>query len=118
MADHAEPAVVVALSKLAPMVPGFAGAVLSLAFIKDATPWQRFVSVAVGLVFAIVVGPALSVIVDQFVWPGVMPVQVDNAIKFLTGLCALGATPPFMDFLKRFAGDPLSVIRPRVGGEG
>lgn len=118
MADHAEPAIVAALTKLAPMVPGFAGAVVSLAFIKHATPWQRVVAVAVGLTFAIVIGPALSAGVDAFLWPGDMPAQVDSAIKFLTGLCALGAVPPFMDFLKRTAGDPLSVIRPRTGGEG
>lgn len=116
MADHAEPAILTALTKLAPMAPGFAGAVVSLAFLKAATPWQRVVAVGVGLTFAVTVGPALSAAVDTFVWPGAMPVQVDNAIKFLTGLCALGSVPPLMDLVKRFAGDPLSVIRPR--GEG
>lgn len=118
MAEHAEPAIVAALTKLAPMVPGFAGAVVSLAFIKHATPWQRVVAVGVGLTFAIAVGPALAAAVDAFLWPGVMPVVVHNAIQFLTGLCALGSVPPFMDFLKRTAGDPLSVFRPRTGGEG
>lgn len=118
MADHAEPAIVAALTKLAPMAPGFAGAVVSLAFLKDATPWQRVVAVAVGLTVAVAVGPAIAAGVDAFLWPGAMPALVDRAIQFMTGLCAIGTVPPFMDFLKRTAGDPLSVIRPRSGGEG
>lgn len=112
MADQmpGEPQVAALLAKLASFTPGFAGAVLSLAFVEKLTLRGRVITVTVGIAAAAFLAPALADAAD-LVWPGDMPRSVRSAIQFLVGLCAMGCIPPLLGFLKRLAGDPLSLIK-------
>lgn len=100
-----------------PYLPGFAGAVLALAFLEKLTPRGRIVAVAVGLASASFLGPALSALADLF-WPGVMPPSVDGAIKFLAGLLGMGCLPPFLGWTRKVAGDPLNLLKIQIGAGG
>lgn len=115
MADHpVEPHLAAWLKVLAPYVPGFAGAVMALAFLERLTARGRMVAVVVGLGAASFLGPALGDLVDLF-WPGTMPKSIGGAVMFLTGLGAMGVLPPFLGWLKRVAGDPLNLLRLPLG---
>lgn len=112
MADHlpGEPQIAAALAQLASFTPGFAGAVLSLAFVENLTMRGRALTVSVGVAAAAFLAPALADAAD-LLWPGDMPRSVRSAIQFLVALCAMGCFPPLLAFLKRLAGDPLSLIK-------
>lgn len=112
-----EPNLLAALKVLAPYLPGFAGAVLALAFLEKLTPRGRIVAVAVGLASASFLGPALSALADLF-WPGLMPASVDGAIKFLAGLLGMGCLPPFLSWTRKVAGDPLNLLKIQIGAGG
>lgn len=109
-----EPAIASALAKLAAFAPGFAGAVLSLAFVETLTIRGRIVAVLVGLLSAMFLAPAICSLLDLF-WPGDLPMTVTNAILFLTGLCAMGCLPKLLSWLEKLAGDPLSLLKVKVG---
>lgn len=119
MADHfqGEPQVAAVMAKFATFAPGFAGAVLSLAFVDRLSARGRFLTVVVGLACAAFVAPALADVAGLF-WPGEMPRSVKGAIEFLTALCAMGCIPPLLDWLRRVAGDPLSLLKVRIGPTG
>ena len=72
--------------KLATAVFGFAGAVVSLAFIKDMTRLQALVSVVVGFVTSVAVTPAIAE------WVGLHS-GVENGTAFVVGLCAMSVIP-------------------------
>lgn len=116
MADQlpTEPWVAAVVAKLTGFLPGFAGAVLSLAFVEALTVRGRVVAVIVGLAAAVWLGPALADLAD-LVWPGAMPQTVWSGIQFLTGLCAMGCLPKLLGWLKAIAGDPLSLLKVRIG---
>lgn len=114
MADHTEPQLIAGLKLLSPYVPGFAGAVLALAFLDKLTPRGRVLAVVVGLASAAFLGPALSAVADLF-WPGAMPAEVDGAIKFLAGLLGMGCLPPFLRWTRKVAGDPLNLLKIQIG---
>jgi hypothetical protein len=118
MADNVgEPAITAALAKLASIGPGFAGAVVSLAWVEDLTVRGRVMAVVVGLVSAIFLGPAICELVDLF-WPGEgLPPGARTGALFMTGLCAMGCLPKLLDWLKRVAGDPLSLLKVRGGAQ-
>lgn len=118
MAEHSpEPQVLAGLKVIIPYLPGFAGAVLALAFLEKLTARGRIVAVAVGLASASFLGPALSALADLF-WPGVMPASVDGAIKFLAGLLGMGCLPPFLGWMRKVAGDPLNLLKIQIGPGG
>lgn len=118
MADQSpDPHALVGLKLIGPYVPGFAGAVLALAFLERLTPRGRVLAVAVGLAAASFLGPALSALADLF-WPGAMPREVDGAIKFLTGLVGMGCLPPFLAWTRKVAGDPLNLLKIQIGPGG
>jgi hypothetical protein len=118
MAEHTPDSnTVVGLKIVMPYVPGFAGAVLALAFLDRLTPRGRILAVIVGLVAASFLGPALSGIADLF-WPGNLPVEEDAAIKFLTGLLGMGCLPPFLNWTRRVSGDPLNLLKLQIGPGG
>lgn len=114
MADQPTEPIMAGLKLVAPYVPGFAGAVLALAFIERLTIKGRIVAVVVGLAAAAFLGPAFSALADLF-WPGVMPKEVDGAIKFLTGLLGMGCLPPFLTWTRKVAGDPLNLLKIQIG---
>ena len=117
MADHlpGQPEAAALFSKAAAFLPGFAGSVLSLAFVEALTVRGRVLAVVVGLCAVVWIAPALSAGLD-LVWPGEMPREVRSAVQFLTGLCAMGCLPPLLGWLRRVAGDPLSLLKVRIGG--
>jgi len=116
LADNlpAEPQLAAAVAKLATFAPGFAGAVLSLAFVEALSRRGRVLAVVVGCLSAMFLAPALSEIADLF-WPGTLPPAVRAAILFLTGLCAMGCLPQLLRWLQRVAGDPLSLLKVGAG---
>ena len=119
MADHlpSEPAVAALVTKAASFLPGFAGSVLSLAFVEALSARGRVLAVVVGVCAVVWISPALAAGTD-LVWPGAMPTEVRSAIQFLTGLCAMGCLPPLLAWLRRVAGDPLSLLKVRIGPVG
>ena len=121
MADHpGDTHVAFVLKHLMPCAPGFAGAVLSLAFVERLTFRGRVLAVGVGLASAVFLAPALADLADLF-WPGELPKSVRTGLEFLTGLMAMGCLPKFLEFLQRFAGDPLRMLKVSIGpraGEG
>lgn len=115
-----EPQMAALAAKAWALAPGFAGAVLSLAFVEALTVKGRVLAVLVGLLSAIFLAPAIAAGLD-LVWPGPLPEVVARGVLFLTALCAMGTLPPLLGSLKRVAGDPLSLLKVRVGpvgGEG
>lgn len=114
---HGEPQLAALLAKAATFAPGFAGAVLSLAFVEKLTMRGRMVTVLVGIAAAAFLAPALADGVDLF-WPGDMPRSVRSAIQFVVGLCAMGCIPPLLGYLKKVASDPFSLVKARIGGAG
>lgn len=112
-----EPQLAALIAKAVAFAPGFAGAVLSLAFVEALTVRGRVVAVATGLTAAAFIAPGLVALVD-LVWPGDMPKEAAAAISCLTGVSAIGVLPPLLGWLKRVAGDPLSLLKVRLGPAG
>ena len=119
MADNipGEPQVAAVLAKLGAFAPGFAGAVLSLAFVEALSRRGRILAVLVGCLSAMFLAPALCEIADLF-WPEALPSAIRAAILFLTGLCAMGCLPQLLRWLQRLAGDPLSLLKGAGSTEG
>lgn len=117
MADNSgDPTLVAILSKLAPMTPGVAGAVLSLAFGEKLTVRGKALSVVIGLASALWIAPAMIAIVAA-VWPwGKFPSELGNAITFLTGLMGMITLAGLAQAAAKYAGDPLKLIKFEVGG--
>ncbi|WP_309629613.1 hypothetical protein [Brevundimonas sp.] len=109
-----EPAIAAAFAKLVAFAPGFAGAVFSLAFVEKLTRRGRVVAVMAGLLSAMFIAPAICAICDLF-WPGDLHGSITKAIQFLTGLCAMGCLPKLLGWLEKLAGDPLSLLKVKVG---
>ncbi|KQV66651.1 hypothetical protein [Caulobacter sp. Root343] len=117
MADNTgDPHLLAVLSKLAPMTPGVAGAVLSLAFGEKLTVRGKTISVVIGLASALWIAPAVIAVL-AVLWPwGKFPVELGNAITFLTGLLGMIALAGFAQAVGKYAGDPLKLIKFEVGG--
>ena len=73
--------------KLATTVFGFAGAIISLAFIRDLSRTQAAISVVVGLVTSIALTPVIAG------WIGLNHPGIENGVAFLLGLCAMSVLP-------------------------
>jgi hypothetical protein len=117
MADNTgDPTLVAVLSKLAPMTPGVAGAVLSLAFGEKLTVRGKTVSVVIGLASALWIAPAAIAILAAL-WPwGKFPSELGNAITFLTGLMGMITLAGLAQAVGKYAGDPLKLIKFEMGG--
>lgn len=117
MADNSgDPHLVAVLSKLAPMTPGVAGAVLSLAFGEKLTVRGKAMSVLGGLASALWIAPAVVAVLSAL-WPwGKFPAELGNAISFLTGLLGMIALAGFAQAVGKYAGDPLRLIKFEMGG--
>lgn len=123
MAEHpmGDAQVAALVGKAVAFAPGFAGAVLSLAFVEQLTIRGRIVAVLVGLASAMFLAPGLVDAVD-LIWPGQIPATVARMVQFLVSISAMGVLPPLLGWLKKVAGDPLSLLKVRFGpaasGEG
>lgn len=87
--------------KLGTAVFGFAGAVISLAFVRDLTRTQAALAVFVGLVTAVAVTPMIAE------WTGLKSTGVENGVAFVIGLTAMSALPAAR-----------SAVRNRIGSLG
>lgn len=117
MADNSgDPQLVAILTKLAPMTPGVAGAVLSLAFGEKLSVRGKTMSVAGGLACALWLAPAIVAGVGA-VWPwGKLPGEFASAFAFLTGLFGMIVLAGLAQAAAKYAGDPLKLIKFEVGG--
>ncbi|MBN8887574.1 MAG: hypothetical protein J0I77_17755 [Rudaea sp.] len=73
--------------KLGTAVFGFAGGIVSLAFVKDLSRTQAILAVFVGLITAIAITPMIAE------WTGLKSAGVENGVAFVIGLCAMSALP-------------------------
>lgn len=120
MADNpGEPNLLAALAKLAPLTPGIAGAVLSMAFGERLTVRGKALSVCIGLACALWLAPAVIALLGA-IWPwGKIPVEVGQAVTFLTGLFGMIVLAGLVPWLTKVAGDPLALLKVRIStGEG
>ncbi|MDR7231411.1 putative membrane protein [Caulobacter sp. BE264] len=117
MADNSgDPQLMTLLGKLAPMTPGVAGAVLSLAFGEKLTVRGKTLSVVIGLAAALWIAPAI-VAVSSALWPwGRFPMELGSAVTFLTGLLGMIALAGLAQAVGKYSGDPLKLIKFEVGG--
>lgn len=116
MADNpmGEPQVAALIGKAVAFAPGFAGAVLSLAFLEKLTIRGRVVAVMVGLASAMFMAPGIVDFID-LAWPGQIPATFARMIQFLVSISAMGFLPQLLGWLKKIAGDPLSLLKVRFG---
>lgn len=115
MADNpGEPHLVAVLTKLAPLAPGAAGAVLSLAFGERLTVRGKALSVGVGLACACWLAPALVWTLSKLSPWGAPPAEVGQAVGFLTGLFGMIVLAGLAPWLAKVAGDPLALLKVRI----
>lgn len=104
----AEPATAAASSlfgvKLASLVAGFAGGVVSLSYLKALTRWQMLLAVATGSLTAGYITPAVLHYIA-------FPTELENGIAFLIGLTAMNIVPGFISLADRFRQNPQMIIR-------
>lgn len=91
-----------------PYLAGGAGAIVSLAFLDKLTPKGRVVAFFVGLLTAMFLGPAL---VELMLGKDAIYSNYGAAIIFLVGLSALGSIPILLVRIRKWVGDPLSLLR-------
>lgn len=119
MADTPPPsgALVDLVRVIGPYVPGFAGAVLSMAFGERLTVRGKLLSAAAGFGAALWIAPAL-VAVAAHLWPGggPLPVQLAAFVGFVSGTFGMVLLSGLAQALARYSRDPLSLVRIQVGG--
>jgi len=119
MADTpGEPHLLAVLSKLAPLTPGIAGAVLSMAFGEKLNVRGKTISVCIGLACALWLAPALIALLGA-VWPwGKIPTEMAQAITFLSGLFGMIVLAGLAPWLGKMAGNPLALLKVRITTQG
>jgi dolichol kinase len=100
-------ALALAAAKAGPLIASLAGAVVSLSFLKELTIRGRLAAVVSGTLIAAFIGPAVT---DT--WMAWATPSVVRCVHFLLGVGGLGAMPFFLGWMKRVAGDPLSLVKP------
>ena len=73
--------------KISTAVFGFAGGIISLAFVRDLSRVQAAISVVIGLVTSIALTPVIAG------WVGLNHPGIENGVAFLLGLCAMSVLP-------------------------
>lgn len=96
MADHISPELGV---KLATLVAGFAGGVVSLSYVRQLTKGQAFLAVITGSISA---GYATPVVNHFFN----LPTSLENGVAFIVGLTAMNIIPGILNLSERFRKDP------------
>lgn len=104
-----DPAFLKVVTVIGSHIPSFAGSVVSLAFVRELNTWGRIGAVFVGVTTAVYLAPALIEILSHFVWHG-MPPKVGDGVKFLVGLCAMGALPKLIKYVERVSGNPTGLL--------
>lgn len=109
MADHlsAGPEGAVLGVKLASLVAGFAGGVVSLSFVRELSKLQASLAVMTGALSAGYLTPVLGIYL-----PPVMP---EPTLAFLVGLTAMNLIPGLMKLSELFKRDPLKFVGKKEG---
>lgn len=92
--------------KLATLVAGFAGGVISLSFIKNLNTQQGLLAVGTGVASA-AYGTPLAI---QYAFSGVSSVPLENGIAFVIGLTAMNTIPGLIRLSEIFKRDPRSFL--------
>ena len=116
MADTPAPAALAdALKHIMPYVPGFAGALFSMAFGENLTIRGKLFSACGGLASAYWVAPFICDVIDLW-WPGDgTPTSVANVVGFTCGVFGMVFLAGLAEALARYSKDPLSLVRIKVG---
>ena len=96
--------------KVASVVAGFAGGVVSLSYLKPLTKSQMLLAVATGALIAGYITPAVLHYIT-------FPSELENGIAFLVGLTAMNIVPGFIAIADRFRQNPEGFIRKKGEGE-
>lgn len=116
MADNpGEPHLLAALSKIAPYMPGAAGALLSMAFGEKLTLHAKVMSLAVGISAVLWLAPALA---DGFLWftGQKAPASIIALLGFSCGFFGMALFGGLAQALAKYAKDPLKLVKFEVGG--
>jgi hypothetical protein len=105
-------AVTYAAAKAGPFVASLSGAIVSLSFMRILTVRGRLMAVVTGTLISAYVAPAM---LDWWM-PQTTP-AVARMIHFLCGVVGLGAMPIFLAWVKKKAGDPLSLVKDVAGAK-
>lgn len=95
--------------KLASLVAGFAGGVVSLSYLRELTKSQMLLAVATGSLTAGYITPAVLHYIA-------FPPELENGIAFLVGLTAMNVVPGFIALANRFRLNPEIILR-KPGGD-
>lgn len=107
-----------ALRHMAPYLPGFAGAVLSMAVGERLTIRGKLLSAAVGMACVVFIAPTLSEVAALF-WPGdSLPTAVVTTIGFVSGLFGMIMLAGFAAAAAKYSRDPFKLIRIQLPGGG
>lgn len=90
--------------KLASLVAGFAGGVVSLSYLRELTRAQMLLAVATGSLTAGYITPAVLHYI-------LFPSELENGIAFLIGLTAMNIVPGFIALADRFRQNPAAILR-------
>lgn len=105
-----------ALRQLMPYMPGFAGAVFSMAFGEKLTLRGKLLSAAAGVASAWWVAPFLCDVIDLF-WPGEgVPRSLANLVGFASGVFGMILLAGLAQAIAKYSKDPLSLVRIQIGG--
>lgn len=90
--------------KLASLLAGFAGGVVSLSYLKELNNGQMFLSVITGALTAGYITPAVLHYVT-------FPQELENGVAFLIGLTAMNIVPGFINLADRFKTNPEMILK-------
>ena len=96
--------------KLAWLVAGFAGGVVSLSFIKGLTPFQGVLAVFTGVVSSAYLTP-----VAMSVFGTIAGQPAENGVSFVIGLSAMNIIPGVLKLSEIFKRDPRSFFAGKEG---
>lgn len=107
-----EPVTSVLGVKLTSTLAGFAGGVVSLAFIQRLTRWQAICAVVVGALTASYFTPVVAVKI------GLQQPEFVNCAAFVIGLCAMNIVPAVKAVVMKFTSQAESRFQPTQGDGG
>lgn len=96
--------------KLATIVAGFVGAVVSLSAIPPLSKGAAFLAVITGMATAVYLTPVVAHYLS-------MTSEMQNAAAFFLGLTAMHIIPGLLAVGQRFRDDPFSILRRPGGGD-
>jgi len=90
--------------KMASLIAGFAGGVVSLSYLRELSNPQMFLAVLVGALTAGYITP-LALYYTSF------PESLENGAAFLIGLTSMNLIPGFINLASRFRTNPEMLLR-------